>query len=178
MTDTGQQLIIRLRWWQWTALFLIFFCIAWDSFLVFWYSMAFGAPMHGAGGVRWIMVVFPIAHVAVGVGLTYFALTMLVNRTIVTVDITHLSVRHGPLPWAGNRDLVTADIAQFFCKEKMAQGKNGASCTYSVQVRLRDGTARQLLSGIGDEDDALFIEQALERWLGLKDEPVAGEVSR
>jgi hypothetical protein len=30
---------ITYRWWSGKFLFLLLFCIAWDSFLIFWYSM-------------------------------------------------------------------------------------------------------------------------------------------
>ena len=46
------------------GVFMLFFVIFWDSFLVFWYSNAVGAP--GEGGINIIMMVFPIAHVGVG----------------------------------------------------------------------------------------------------------------
>lgn len=55
---------VHWRWFEPSLFLLMFFCIAWDSFLVFWYTMAF---THNG---PWIMIVFPMAHLAVGVGLT------------------------------------------------------------------------------------------------------------
>jgi hypothetical protein len=40
------------RWFTPSVIFLVFFCIAWDSFLIFWYSMAFNSKH-----VPWIAVV-------------------------------------------------------------------------------------------------------------------------
>src|SRR5512135_1107160 len=37
--EFGPDLVISWRWWRWPILFLVFFCIAWDGFLVFWYTM-------------------------------------------------------------------------------------------------------------------------------------------
>jgi hypothetical protein len=65
----GRVLKIRRRWFSLKYVPLAFFCVAWDAFLVFWYAMALGEK-----GAPWIMVVFPIAHVAVGLGLTYSTL--------------------------------------------------------------------------------------------------------
>ena len=64
------------RWFSLKYLFLLCFVIAWDGFLLFWYSMAFGS-----GDAPWIMFVFPIAHLAVGIVLTYTTLAGLFNRT-------------------------------------------------------------------------------------------------
>jgi len=72
----GPELTITRRWFSAVLLFLVFFCIAWDSFLVFWYTMAFRAD------APWIMKVFPIVHVAVGVGLTYYTIAGFVNSTV------------------------------------------------------------------------------------------------
>jgi hypothetical protein len=33
--ELGSDLTISWRWWRWSALFLLFFCIIWDGFLVF-----------------------------------------------------------------------------------------------------------------------------------------------
>ena len=88
----GDRLELSWRWFSWKYLPLAFFCVAWDSFLIFWYSMAFST------GSPWIMIVFPIAHVAVGVGLTYYTLAGFLNRSQVILDRTSFSVTHGPLP--------------------------------------------------------------------------------
>ena len=55
-------------------------------------------------GTPLIAFLLPIAHVAVGVGLTYYTLTRLMNRTRIEVSRDELTIRHGPLPWRGNMD--------------------------------------------------------------------------
>src|SRR6185503_9809473 len=75
----GDELSISWRWFKpGQHLFLLFFVIAWDAFLVNWY---FGA---GPGSGDIFFYVFPIAHVAAGIGLTYAVLTGFLNRTYVT----------------------------------------------------------------------------------------------
>lgn len=80
------------------------------------------------------MKVFPIGTAAVGVGLTYFTLAGLMKTTRVRVNSGRLSVSHGPLPWAGNREFDAGDIAQLFCKEKTNRGENGSQSTYEVWI--------------------------------------------
>jgi hypothetical protein len=170
--DTFGGLTIRRRWFSPAILFLAVFAVGWDSFLVFWYATAF------ATGAPWIMVVFPVVHLAVGVVLTYSVVACFLNTTTVTAEDGRLTVRHGPLPWPGNTDLETADFDQLYCEEKVHRGKNGESRTYAVSALTRGGTKRKLLDGLTDADQAVFIEQRLEDYLKIKDRPVAGEMSR
>ncbi|RBP35886.1 hypothetical protein DES53_11952 [Roseimicrobium gellanilyticum] len=165
---------IKRRWFSWIVLFLIPFCIAWDSFLVFWFT----GVLSKGGDVPWIVVVFPIAHVAAGVGMTYFTLATLMNSTRISLESGLMRVRHGPLPWRGNQDIDASSLDQLFCKEKVNRVKNGVHYTYEVWAVLRDGTSRKILGVSLDRDQALYIEQKLEQALGIKDRPVPGEVMR
>jgi hypothetical protein len=126
----------------------------------------------------WIFALFPILHVTIGVGLTYFTLASLMNRTRISVESGLLRIRHGPLPWLGNLDLDTSTLEQLFCKEKTHRNKNGTSYTYEVWAVLRDGKSRKILSTSMEQDQAMFIEQKLEQALGIKDRHVAGELLR
>ncbi len=170
--ERGGSISVTRRWFSAIVYFLIPFCIAWDAFLVFWYSMAL------SGNAPWIMVVFPIAHVAVGVGLTYYVLATLFNRTVMIAGQGSLRIGHGPLPWRGGVELAESEIEQLFCKLKTSQGKNGSSVSYEVWAVMHEGATRKLLSTGTSDDQALFIEQKLERALGIKDRPVPGELPR
>jgi hypothetical protein len=185
--DWGSDLRIRWRWWTPVALFLLFFCVAWDSFLVFWYAMALGKG-GPPGDFQWIAIVFPIAHVAVGVGLTYVTLALLLNRTTVRVSGGRLTVRHGPIPWGGNGAWDAHDIEQLYCApgssglRRMAHSArhahHGAMGVghYDLCALLRDGTMVRLLRNIAELDHAVFLEQKLEEFLGIADRRVPGEV--
>lgn len=178
--DDGMELTIQQSWFQWGLIFLLFFAIAWDSFLVGWYSMfAGGGGPPGMFGV--VFFVFPIAHVAVGVGLTYFVLAGFLNSTVIRVADGMLSVRHGPLPWRGNLDLPTDGIEQIYCQNKLHRsrdddGHTTTSMQYEVHAVI-GGQKTKLLSGLQEADHALFVEQRIERFLKLVDRPVPGEMT-
>lgn len=183
--DNGQELIIRQRWFQWAMFFLLFFAIAWDSFLVGWYWMLTSGPFGGDNGMpgpfKLIFFVFPIAHVAVGVGLTYFVLAGFLNSTIIRVADGVLSVRHVPLPWRGNLDLPMDGIEQIYCQNKLrtnrdSDGHTTTSMQYEVYAVV-NGQKQKLLGGLHEADQALFVEQRLERYLGIEDRTVPGEMS-
>lgn len=180
LDDDGRNLTIRQRWFHPALFFLLFFAIAWDSFLVFWYSMALG-NQGPPGGFRWLMIIFPIAHVAVGVGITYGTLAGFLNTTVIRVADGWLSVQHGPLPWLGNVALATDDVDQIYCKRKTHRhrdddGSTSTSMNYEVHAILGERQVK-LLGGLHDPQQALFVEQRLERCLQIEDRPVPGEMS-
>lgn len=171
LEETGNDLRVTWRWFSWGFLFLLAFCIAWDSFLVFWYVMAFGM------GAPWIFKVFPVLHLAVGVGLTYFTVAGFLNRTVLELTPEVLTVWHGPVPWPGNITLPTLDMTQFYCVEDLPRARHGRPhLTFQLCALLNDGRKVKLLTGIDERDHVLFLEQTLEKWLGLKDQPVGGEM--
>jgi hypothetical protein len=166
----GADLVLVRRWFSWKFVVLLFFCAVWDGFLAVWYTEAFrhNGPL--------IMVLFPVLHVAVGVGLTYFTIAGFLNRTKTRVNQAELSIRHYPLPWPGNRTLQRQEIDQLFCEEKMSSTRNGVSYSYGVSVVMPGGKRLKLVSGMDKPEDALFLEEKIEGYLGITDRPVAGEM--
>ncbi|MCA9249851.1 MAG: hypothetical protein R3E58_20645 [Phycisphaerae bacterium] len=167
----GNRRIVR-KWYTPKYFILLFFCIAWDSFLIFWYSIAFGEH-----DTPWIMKVFPIAHVAVGIGLTYYTICGFLNRTIIELGSFTLSIRHKPLHWPGNADFDASQFDQLYCKENSRrQDNNGATqITYDLQAATKDGKSIKLLTGLPELELALYLEQEIESALGIVDRPVPGE---
>ena len=160
------------RWFSAKYIPMAFFAIAWDSFLIFWYTAAFSS------GAPWIMIVFPIAHVAVGVGLTYTVLAGFINRTMLEVRKEEIEVWYEPLPWFGETTVKINELKQFYCKEKKNSGRNSTTTVYELYVLTRQDRAIKLLSDLDSPDTALFFEQQLESWLKIQDQPVMGELSR
>jgi len=166
-----QSLRLSWRWFSSKFLFLIFFCIAWDSFLVFWYGAALAMP-----GTPWIMIVFPIVHLAVGIGLTYYTLAGIFNTTTVNVDRNTFSVQHDPFPWSGEIKVPVERLSQFYCKEKRVSTENGNQYSYQLSAVLKNGQEYPLVSNLESPDLAAFLEQQIESWLHIDDVEVAGEI--
>lgn len=165
--EEGDIRVMRRRWFRPVYLFLLFFCIAWDSFLVFWYSIGiFGGP---GGGIGWIFFVFPIAHVAVGVGLTYFVIAGFLNKSFVGLTPDRLYVRHGPVPWPGNQDLPTAAVKEVYVEQVASHHRNyhrPVQYTYNLNAVIDDGKTRKLLGGL-ELPEAHYAAQTLNDWLNL-----------
>ncbi|MCI0360068.1 MAG: hypothetical protein L0211_16445 [Planctomycetaceae bacterium] len=174
----GSELTLTRRWYTHGLWPLLAFCIFWDGFLVVWYSMGVRILINGEdAGPVWLMFVFPVFHVAIGVGLTYAVLCGFLNRTVVRVSGGELSVRHGPLPWPGSRQLFTTDIRQLYCTEsKRHWNQNNGRRTFDVIIQSKANDKITLLTGLEELDHGLFIEQQVEQHLKIPDEHVPGEV--
>ncbi|ADO72726.1 hypothetical protein [Stigmatella aurantiaca] len=170
--DDGTRTCVSWRWFTFGHVFLIFFCIAWDSFLFTWYGIALSAE-----NTPLIAVLFPVAHVAVGVGLSYYTLAGLVNRTKIEVSRDRLTIRHGPLPWRGNLNVLGRRFTQLYGVETVASNKGRDTFTYELIGMERSGRAVKLLTGLTEKDHVLYLEQILERRLGIEDAPVDGEIA-
>lgn len=175
--EFGRELTITYRWFSAAAFFLLFFCIFWDGFLVVWYSIGVGGLLNGKmGGMAIVMLLFPVLHVAVGIGLTYSVLCMFLNRTEIKVTAGDLSIWHGPVPCPGNCKLPTSDIKQLYVTENEQRGKNGCRYTYDVNAMKQNDTKQKLIGNLQDIQQALFLEQKLEQHLGIVPQHVPGEV--
>jgi hypothetical protein len=160
------------RWFSFKIIPLVFFCVVWDGFLCFWYGTALFS-----GGGNIIMLLFPMLHLAVGVGLTYYVIATFLNHTTIRVDRQMFSVLHDPVPWTGEIKVPVADLTQLYCTQKVSSGKNSTTITYDLNAVLKDGTKKTLLTGLDAPEVASFIEQQIELWLDITDKRVAGEVS-
>jgi hypothetical protein len=97
-------------------------------------------------------------------------LSMFVNSTTITVGEREIDVRHGPLPSLFYRPqrVSVANVEQLFAAPFGA--------LFEVGVVLRDKTRIPLVRPLVSEEQALFVEQQIERHLGLNDMEVAGEL--
>lgn len=171
----GRHLRVQWRWFRPIEhLFLLFFAVAWNTFLVGWYYIALSIGNEGAVG--WLMALFPIGHVAAGVAVGYSALTGLLNTTRLTVDPTgKLDVSHIPLPWFPAPSIEANQIEQLYAQQH-TQTQNGKSTErYALFAILRDHSRVKLLDRLESLDQALWLEQEIERLLDIRDRPVSGE---
>ena len=161
------ELEISWRWFRWEHVFHAVFCAVWDSFLIFWYSMAFTHPPKGAGS--WLVILFPAAHVAVGVGLTYNTLAGFWNRTTVRATPERLSIHHGPIPWSGNRAIPLSELRKLHVADGPRNRRNYVAAYLLLAVTQR-GEELKLLS-VDDSSQAQFLKQQIESFGGMSARP-------
>jgi hypothetical protein len=162
---------VSWRWFSAAVFFLVPFTLFWNGIMV---SMTFGMTDGFAHPER-LLIALVVPHVWVGVGLTYYCLTLFLNSTTVEFHEGSLRVQHGPLFWRGNRKLGPGEVQQLFVVEK--RGSKG-SVSFELCGLLRDGKRLKLISGLSDEASARFLEVKLEQAMNIVDQAVAGEVRR
>ncbi len=162
---------IRWRWFSPAAIFLAIFAVFWNGFVCAWMGIALAA---GAGA----FALFGTLHALVGLLVAYGAVTMFVNSTQVEANYGTLTVRHGPLPAFGNKDLPRDSLRQLYCVERVRRTRSGSSASYELQAVKADGSSVGVLKGIENAEQALYLEQELERFLGIRDEAVRGELRK
>ena len=132
-----------------------------------------------SGPLDVLFTLFPLIHVGVGVGLTYTCLAKLFNRTTIQVDEKKLVVKHGPFKWRGQVEAYTTAIEQLYVHQfeyDFGKGKSSTT-TYEVHAILKGGGSVRLIKGLKSPFQALFIEQEIERHLGIEPRRVPGEYS-
>lgn len=102
----------------------------------------------------------------------YCVLAGLLNASYIEIHPERLAARHGPLPWPGGLGLPAAEVIQLYCKRYTHHGKRTHHHHYEVRVQLKDGADRKLLGGLQTAEQALYIEQEIERRLGLANRKV------
>jgi len=167
MEERYGELVLSRKWFSIGAVLLLVFAIFWDGFLFTFYKMMLSGDTVPIGAV-----LFPVLHVAAGVGITYSAIAGLVNKTTITVGVDQLTIRHGPIPWRGNRTLYRSDFVQLYVEE--VRRKNNTS--YRLNAVLANQKKLKLLSGIDERSQAIFVEKEIEKFMDIQDERVSGEV--
>jgi hypothetical protein len=156
--STGVKVVIRRRWLRakhWLLLALFGGAGAYVAYL--WSSIE------------------PNAWLVIG---TLFVLSwnfnvaaMFLNSTTVTADAQRVDVRHGPLPslFARQASVEKAQIEQLY------SGSYGPR--FAVMAKLKSGRILPLVTPLITAEQALFVEQQLERILGLADFRIEGELN-
>lgn len=169
--EEQDNLNITYSWFDAGAIPLFIFSLFWCGFLAVWYTIGI------IGGGPLIMFLFPLFHVAVGVGTMYGALTKLFNKTIIDIYFGQMTIVHKPIPWIkGNTQLNQDDIKQFYVKEKIG---NKGSRSYDLRAKLKTGADISVLSiKATDSHLVLQLEERLEQFMDITDQPVPGEFGK
>lgn len=166
--STGYELILRQPWLNPQIGFLTFFTVLWNGFMLAWFGIALATGSWGMLGCGTI-------HAAIGMLLAYLVLTSYINSTVITISPYLVKVRYGPLPWFGNKQIDATGLKQLYVKEQRHEGEDSVSYTYDVHYITTDYKHEKLIGGLQQSEFARYIEQEIERYLGIKDQQVPGE---
>jgi hypothetical protein len=121
-------------------------------------------------------ILFLIPYGAAVIANVYTTMTGLLNSTHIIIGQGKLVVRHKPIPWLGNKNIDTSNFKQLYSIDKIHRSKNGSYQTYEVHAITRDDLTIKLVTGLETSEQALYVEQEVEKFLGIEDIPVKGEI--
>jgi hypothetical protein len=151
----------------------VMFCVLWFGGLAAGYTQGFpGGELTGT------ILLCTIIYLAIGALLTYVVLARFFNTTNLVVSSSELRTDHSPIPWPGIHPIPRREIKQVFCRQRSrTRRKNRVHFTYDVYIQCTDGTEQILVEGLIHANQAIFIEQLIERRLELVDTGVEGELA-
>lgn len=104
--------------------------------------------------------------------LSWRALAGLLNRTTFTVDDEGVSVRHGPVPWAGEATVAWRDVERIHCVQNVHANRHGTSAySWDLRLRMKSGEDLRLLRRLREFDQVTWIARALEHRSGVARDP-------
>jgi hypothetical protein len=163
LIPAGDTVIIRRVWLSWKTVPLALFAIVWDSFLFFWYSQMLSKP-----NPPLMAILFPIGHIAVGIGITYYVLASLVNKTDIIVSPSGVRVATGPAPWIGNKMVEADEMTAVIVRERSGNWNSYRnSRSYNVMYADRGRKERKLVAYLAQSDQAEFIAHIVRKTFKL-----------
>lgn len=109
----------------------------------------------------------------------YYLLASYKNKTTISLTNKTLSIKHGPIPWIGNRDISVSTLVQLYVR----QGKRVGTIfnpryLYDLRAKLKNGRDINLVGNLASKEVGHFLEQQVESYLGIVDKPIQGEVPK
>jgi hypothetical protein len=149
----------------------MFFTLVWNGIL---FPMALIVVISGEIEV----LLFMSIHLAVGIGLLYWSLATLFNTTYITVDSHYINIQHSPFQlFFKEYQIETKDVDQLYVKKYSNGSTNGnPNYVYGVVAIMKSKEEIKIIKGINKPQQALYIEQEIEKFTEIKDRPVPVEV--
>jgi hypothetical protein len=152
--------------------FFLFFAIFWNGIVSVFVISALAT---GSLDFLWPMAF----HIVIGIGLLYYIIAVLLNKTYIGVSQWDLSIEHKPIPVPFYRtlEIPSKTIDQVFVERYVASKTNGRpDYAYRVMAKMKN-TEKPLkvMKGLKTLEQGRFIEQEIEKFLHIEDQHMEGE---
>jgi hypothetical protein len=159
----GADLVLTGRWRSLFSVVLVAWCVAWGYVVALAWVDDRLASLHVDA---WRLLI-------PGLGMTWWMLASVLNRTTVRVKRGRIMVRHGPIPLLRSRDVRTAKVAQIFVRAGAVRILGRAH--WHVCWSADDGRDEILVAHLPSLEHARWIERRIETHLSITDASVPGE---
>lgn len=150
LEENEREIKITQKWFSWSLIIPFLFCIAW--FYISITMVSNGNLVPPAFGI--------------GIIIIYFLMAGFLNRTIIKINNSEITVQHTPVPcpFYGNHKIDSSDLIQAVLQEFHRKGKR--CCR--VNALFKNNQKTTLLSDLTKEE-ADFIAKKIENYLKLKE---------
>lgn len=159
---------------------LLFFAVIWNTF-IFFFTVVFIGGMLSEGDFEFVVLLFLLPFYLVGIGMAYYVVAGMMNRTSIMIAETGITTEYGPIRMIGTSDksVKRDDIHQVYCRRRVAYESNDVPVhVYDVHYVKSSGDDVALIKGMDSLGKAVFIEQTIEQLYKIKDRPAEGEYGR
>ena len=158
----GVVLVIKRRWYNSSVYRLLCFAIFWNGFMINWNIIAIATE-------TWSMAVFGIIHDLVGLYLMYNVVLTFVNSSYITVQDGRITVVSRPFRgWKAPSSVDTTNIREFRCRRNVSVGRRSVTTNFDVHALDANRIETVIIGELATLNEALFLEQELEKHLGLQ----------
>lgn len=119
---------------------------------------------------KFALIAFIAVFIAGAAFIVYYTIAHWFNKTDIFVNKGQIEVNIGPFPWYGNIKLQTNNITQFYNKRRVKGPREKQRISYEVRYILVNQTDKKLISGIPKRKQAAYIENKIERYLGMEND--------
>lgn len=175
LLELQSELDIRFKWRKMKALngFLVFFTLFWNLMLLPFVGFA---VLSG----EYTILLGTSVHILVGAGFLYHIITRLFNTTQIIVDEYQLSVEHRPFKipfFYPDRNVDVNDIQQLYVRKYVASSSKSGykSYAYALHAKVLGAEDISLVKGVKNKEKVQYLEQEIERYLGIPDERIEEE---
>lgn len=172
LAKNDESLVLEYRWISSRLIYLAPLCAIWDAVFFLWYRSGFIST------TTLLSSFYMLFHFGSAVVLTYYCIADFINRTTISVSGGTLQVVDGPLTFFRNKGIALDELDQLYAREKRHRGKKLSWSSFEVHALLKTERNLLLVAGLRTSEQALYIEQLLEDYLGIRDRPVEGEIAR
>ena len=164
ITENFGELKIEYKWSRLTGIVVLIFAAIWNGFM---FSIMSKMPPE--------IILVIIIPLIIGAFMVYFAISHLVNQTVITCNRTTLKIKSGPLPSFNNRLINAADIKQLYFTQRVTNGKNGTQVSYHLHMLDHRDHSRKIMRYLPDAETARFLEHKLEKFYKIENVSVEGQ---
>lgn len=156
------------KWFGFPIMLMSGFMVFWIGIQFFTYFLITGE----FGDATVIIYSFGAIFLLIDVFLFYLLAAGWMNKTDIFVNKQLMEIKHSPVPWMGNKKLDATTLTQFYVHKSVATNDGRTTVTYEVHYLQKGQQSAKLIAGLAEREQAVFIEQKIENYLGIIDVPI------